>query len=38
MNGHGEEKSLKDAREAIEYVLRKPTVATEGSLTDKCWV
>jgi len=37
MAGRGEEKSIKDAREVIEYMWRKPTTFTDGSLTDKCW-
>ena len=37
MAGRGEEKSIKDAREVIEYVWNKPTAVTDGSLTDKCW-
>ncbi len=38
MAGRGEEKSIKDAREVIAYMWRKPTTLTDGSLTDKCWV
>lgn len=37
MAGRDEEKSIKDARKAIEYVWKEPTTATDGSLTDKCW-
>jgi len=37
MTGRDEEKSIKDAREVIEYVWREPTTAPDGSLTDKCW-
>jgi DNA-binding transcriptional LysR family regulator len=37
MAGRGKEKSIQDAREVIEYVWRRPTTATDGSLTDKCW-
>jgi len=38
MAGRGEAKSIQDEREVIEYMWRKPTTSTDGSLTDKCWV
>lgn len=38
LKGRREEKSIKMAREVIDYVWRKPTSVTDGSLTDKCWV
>lgn len=38
LKGRCEKKSIKDAREVINYVWRKPLSVTDGSLTDKCWV
>lgn len=38
LTGRREEKSIKEAREVINYVWLKPTSVTAGSLTDKCWV
>jgi DNA-binding transcriptional LysR family regulator len=38
MKARNEEKSLRDAREIIEYVWREPSPVIDGSLTDKCWV
>ena len=38
LTGRREEKIIKDAREVIDYIWRKPTSVTDGSLTDKCWV
>ncbi len=38
MSGRREEKSIKEAREVVNYVWRKPVSVAEGSLTDKCWV
>jgi DNA-binding transcriptional LysR family regulator len=37
MAGRREEKSLKDAREVINYVWRKTISVIDDSLTDKCW-
>ena len=36
--GRREEKGIKEAKEVVNYIWRKPLSVTEGSLTDKCWV
>ena len=36
--GRGEEKGIKETREVIKYIWNEPKAATDGSLTDKCWV
>ena len=38
LTGRREEKGLKDARDIIDYIWRKPTSIIDDSLMDKCWV
>jgi DNA-binding transcriptional LysR family regulator len=37
-NGRGEEKSVRTAKDVIQYVWSKPVSEEDGSMTDKCWV